>query len=108
MASGYPMRRAGTVPRMSELVCPKCESPMRSYERSGVTIDQCTGCRGVFLDRGELERMVDAEGSFYEERGFSREEPERHERDFRQEHGGHRKPYKKRKKESFLSDFLEF
>jgi uncharacterized protein len=81
---------------------------MRSYERSGVTIDQCTGCRGVFLDRGELERMVDAEGSFYEERGFSREEPERHERDFRQEHGGHRKPYKKRKKESFLSDFLEF
>jgi uncharacterized protein len=99
---------------MSELVCPKCESPMRSYERSGITIDQCTGCRGVFLDRGELERLVDAEGSFYEERGASREEPVReehdvrHERDFRQEHGGHRKPYKKRKKESFLSDFLDF
>jgi uncharacterized protein len=93
---------------MSELVCPKCESPMRSYERSGVTIDQCTGCRGVFLDRGELERLVDAEGSFYEERGFSREEPPRQERDFRQEHSGHRKPPKKRKKESFLSDLLEF
>jgi Zn-finger nucleic acid-binding protein len=99
---------------MSELVCPKCESPMRSYERSGITIDQCTGCRGVFLDRGELERLVDAEGSFYEERGASREEPVRQEhevrqeRDFRQEEGGHRKPYKKRKKESFLSDFLDF
>lgn len=99
---------------MSELVCPKCESPMRSYERSGITIDQCTGCRGVFLDRGELERLVDAEGSFYEERGASGEEPVRQEhevrqeRDFRQEHGEHRKPYKKRKKESFLSDFLDF
>jgi Zn-finger nucleic acid-binding protein len=94
---------------MSELVCPKCESPMRSYERNGVTIDQCTGCRGVFLDRGELERLVDAEGSFYEERGVVREEPERRERDYREEHGGgHRKPYKKRKKESFLSDLLEF
>jgi uncharacterized protein len=93
---------------MSELVCPKCESPMRSYERNGVTIDQCTGCRGVFLDRGELERLVDAEGSFYEERGSSREEPVRHERDFRHEHGGQRKPNKKRRKESFLSDFLEF
>jgi Zn-finger nucleic acid-binding protein len=96
---------------MSELVCPKCESPMRSYERSGITIDQCTGCRGVFLDRGELERLVDAEGSFYEERGSSREEPvreEREERDYRQEHGGQRKPQKKRKKESFLSDLLEF
>ncbi len=100
---------------MSELVCPKCESPMRSYERSGITIDQCTGCRGVFLDRGELERLVDAEGSFYEERGSSRPEPVREERDYRQEHGDHRqehggqrKPQKKRKKESFLSDLLEF
>ena len=99
---------------MSELVCPKCESPMRSYERNGVTIDQCTGCRGVFLDRGELERLVDAEGSFYEERGSSREEPARQERDYRddrddrREHGEHRRPQKKRKKESFLSDLLEF
>lgn len=82
---------------------------MRSYERNGVTIDQCTGCRGIFLDRGELERLVDAEGSFYEERGDSREEPVRQERDFRQEHGGHRGPHQKRKKkESFLSDFLDF
>ena len=34
----------------AELTCPKCQSPMRSYERNGVTVDQCTGCRGVFLD----------------------------------------------------------
>ena len=65
MAPRYPVRRDGTVPRMSELVCPKCESPMRSYERSGITVDQCTGCRGVFLDRGELERLVDAENAWH-------------------------------------------
>ena len=34
---------------------------MRTYERSGVTVDQCGDCRGIFLDRGELERLVDAE-----------------------------------------------
>ena len=34
---------------------------MRQYERSGVHVDQCTECRGIFLDRGELERMIDAE-----------------------------------------------
>ena len=34
---------------------------MRQYERSGVTVDQCTECRGIFLDRGELERLIDAE-----------------------------------------------
>jgi len=38
---------------------------MRSYERSGVTVDQCVECRGIFLDRGELERLVDAEQSWH-------------------------------------------
>ena len=46
------------------LVCPKCGSDMRAYERNGVTIDQCTGCRGIFLDRGELERLIDAEAAY--------------------------------------------
>ena len=47
------------------LICPKCGAAMRSYERNGVTIDQCTECRGIFLDRGELERLIDAENSHY-------------------------------------------
>lgn len=47
------------------LVCPKCQGAMRSYERSGVTIDQCSDCRGVFLDRGELERLAEAEDVHY-------------------------------------------
>ena len=50
---------------MTPLVCPKCGSDMRAYERNGVTIDQCTGCRGIFLDRGELEKLTDAEASYY-------------------------------------------
>jgi len=50
---------------MNPLVCPKCGSDMRAYERNGVTIDQCTGCRGIFLDRGELEKLTDAEAAFY-------------------------------------------
>ena len=45
----------------STLVCPKCQGAMRSYERNGVTIDQCQECRGIFLDRGELDRLIDAE-----------------------------------------------
>lgn len=34
---------------------------MRNYERNGVHVDQCTECRGIFLDRGELEQIMDAE-----------------------------------------------
>lgn len=37
---------------------------MRQYERSGVTVDQCTECRGLFLDRGELEKLFEAEANW--------------------------------------------
>jgi uncharacterized protein len=77
------------------LTCPKCGSDMRSYERNGVVVDQCTGCRGVFLDRGELERLVDAESSHYE-REYSEQ---------RREEKGER-PRKKRTR-SFLEGLLE-
>jgi len=46
------------------MICPKCHGSMRSYERNGVTVDQCTDCRGIFLDRGELEHLIDAESRF--------------------------------------------
>ncbi len=46
------------------LVCPKCGAEMRSDERNGVQIEQCLGCRGIFLDRGELEQLIGAESSF--------------------------------------------
>ncbi|HEY1178368.1 MAG TPA: zf-TFIIB domain-containing protein, partial [Phytomonospora sp.] len=44
-----------------EMTCPKCHGRMRQFERNGVHIDQCTECRGIFLDRGELEHLIDAE-----------------------------------------------
>jgi Zn-finger nucleic acid-binding protein len=37
---------------------------MRQYERSGVVIDQCGECRGIFLDRGELEKLFEAEANW--------------------------------------------
>jgi uncharacterized protein len=92
--------------------CPKCENEMRGYERNGVTVDQCTGCRGIFLDRGELERLIDAEGSHYErEYGERREHDGDRDRDREREHRpeskhGDRKP-KKSKKRSFLENMLE-
>ena len=46
------------------MTCPKCRGEMRHYERSGVTVDQCTECRGIFLDRGELEKLFEAEANW--------------------------------------------
>src|SRR5690606_24074423 len=47
-----------------EMLCPKCHNLMRRYERNGVIVDQCSECGGLFLDRGELEHLVDAETAF--------------------------------------------
>ena len=69
----------------TDLVCPKCQGLMRTYERSGVTVDQCTECRGIFLDRGELERLVDAEQGWQRSHSASRERYDDDERE--RDHG---------------------
>lgn len=38
---------------------------MRTVVKSGVHIEQCEGCRGIFLDRGELEQIAGAESAYY-------------------------------------------
>lgn len=39
--------------------CPRCNTPsLEELDRQGITIDRCTSCRGVWLDRGELERLT--------------------------------------------------
>jgi hypothetical protein len=35
---------------------------MLEYERTRIIVEQCEECRGIFLDYGELERLIDAEG----------------------------------------------
>ena len=42
----------------STMYCPKCSGDMVPVRRSGVLVDRCTDCSGVFLDRGELEKIV--------------------------------------------------
>ncbi|MFF9557691.1 zf-TFIIB domain-containing protein [Streptomyces albus] len=46
------------------MVCPKCGAPMRTYNRSGVQIEQCDNCRGIFLDYGELEALTRLEAQW--------------------------------------------
>lgn len=77
--------------------CPKCEAAMKSYERNGIQVDQCTGCRGVFLDRGELEHLIDAENSFYQA-------------PTKPNYGSPQtsQPYYQKKKKSFLTELLDF
>ncbi len=71
--------------------CPACRTPLRPYEKSGVEIDVCPSCRGVWLDRGELERLLVAEARY----GAPHGDPYSHGRDHdqhdkhREDHHGH-------------------
>jgi Zn-finger nucleic acid-binding protein len=102
----------------SSLTCPKCDGVMRTYERSGVTVDQCGECRGIFLDRGELDRLIDAERNWHSDDSTPRDAryqpspPHRHERTGYREHGGHNgyahDDYsRKRRKKSFLDELFD-
>jgi Zn-finger nucleic acid-binding protein len=71
---------------------------MRTVERHGVVFERCEECGGVFLDRGELEQLVRAEGRYYR-RPPEWEDDEPHER----------RGYRKRKKlRHFLEELLDF
>ena len=94
-----------------ELTCPKCQGAMRSYERNGVTIDQCSDCRGIFLDRGELERLVDAENAWNASQPAAQPQPSYGDSSHRDggyggQGGGYGKPPKKRRK-SFMDELFD-
>ena len=114
----------------SALTCPKCQGQMRSYERSGIVVDQCADCRGLFLDRGELERLMDLETRAVEpnapnpqwqapapDRAWRQNQPEERawsrndwddDSDSHRRHGRGGAPHKPRKKHSMLREFLDF
>ncbi len=100
------------------LICPKCQSKMRSVERGGVTVDVCKQCRGVFLDRGELEQLMVAESRYFGLIPAEQEpapivdydRPQRPAKESRRDYDKVRadklRPKKKRKR-SFLEEFFD-
>lgn len=78
-----------TVPSENQgLPCPVCRVDLVMSERQGVEIDHCPRCRGVWLDRGELDKIIERSTAQYEHQRstVSRADPT-----FRSEagHGGH-------------------
>jgi phage FluMu protein Com len=45
--------------KLAHMRCPKCGDTLVAQEREGITADSCPSCKGVWLDQGELERVVE-------------------------------------------------
>lgn len=43
--------------------CPKCNISLLMSEKQGIEIDYCPDCRGIWLDRGELEKLIEKSAS---------------------------------------------
>ena len=96
--------------------CPLDEETLVITERQGIEIDYCPRCRGVWLDRGELDKLIERAPDSYEaaprrDRGefASREAPYRRDRDDDDDDDDdrHRMHGGKRKKKGFLSEIFE-
>jgi Zn-finger nucleic acid-binding protein len=87
---------------MPLLMCPNDNSAMQEINRNGVMIDVCPQCRGVWMDRGELEKLLELVGRPGSAEADSHRPSRRHdERDWDD------KPARKHKKRFELFDFFD-
>lgn len=90
--------------------CPVCDAELKMAERQGVEIDYCPQCRGIWLDRGELDKIVERSSAMLEPQDYevaSRIYPGK---EFVDKEGRKREEeeYKRRKRKSFLSELFDF
>ena len=91
---------------VAAMECPVCRVPLSMSDRHRIEIDYCPQCRGVWLDRGELDKIVERSGP---EAPAPRAAPDYARHGGAQHggfgHGSRGKPYKKRK--SFLEELFD-
>lgn len=106
--------------------CPVCENAsLMMSERQGIEIDYCPQCRGVWLDRGELDKIIERSGvatpapnveqrspvqaqaqSYPQQQTQSYPQQQRHQSTYGHQQQPH--AYHKKKKEGFLSELFDF
>lgn len=102
--------------------CPKCDVTLAIADRQGIEIDYCPQCRGVWLDRGELDKIIERTAGQLNQSGDD-DDRRRNDRDddrhrhsdresyrrdddyYREGYGKHGKHYKKK---SLLDDLFDF
>ncbi len=94
--------------KLKKMKCPVCDVELNLSERHGVEIDYCPKCRGVWLDRGELDKIIERSAGEFEDRGYREEKGFRSrepERSYDDDEPRRRHPGKRR---SFLGDLFDF
>lgn len=96
--------------------CPIDNTQLVLSERQGIEIDYCPQCRGIWLDRGELDKLIErsngggAPAQHQQPVQYSSHDDHKHNDDYKRHDDDHHNDYngKPRKKESLLSDLFDF
>jgi hypothetical protein len=100
MPDHFPQRDLNMNNHAPVMACPIDGTQLVMSERQGIEIDYCPACRGVWLDRGELDKMIERsspEPSAPRPRSGSHHVPQPH--DY-----GH---YKHKRRKSFLEELFD-
>jgi len=89
--------------------CPIDDVDLTIAERSGVEIDYCPKCRGVWLDRGELDKIIDRAGGVEYGQPYPQDgRPAGYDNGGHQGHGSSRSSRGNRRRGGFLGDLFDF
>jgi Zn-finger nucleic acid-binding protein len=83
--------------------CPACKDVnLAISDRQGIEIDYCPECRGVWLDRGELDKIIERTGAPPKRQKFKEKESGNY------DHGSYDSYNKGKKRKSLLGELLDF
>lgn len=89
--------------------CPNCNETLSMTERQGVEIDYCPNCRGVWLDRGELDKIIEKSVAPQGSQPESIQKNPYPRESYKDQYSKDYKEYdRKRRKDSFLGDLFDF
>lgn len=96
--------------------CPRCNVKLLMTEKKDIEIDYCPECRGIWLDRGELEKLIERSVGSYSNESYSIEQEYRHkdkdhdddDHDHKYNHQNYSNQYGQKRKKGFLSELFDF
>ena len=90
---------------MPLMMCPNCHVGMKEISRENVLIDMCPQCNGVWLDRGELQKLLEVNRQ--EQVGSERQYQPEHSASYRQDDRQHHDKYRKKSKMESIFDIFD-
>lgn len=91
--------------------CPNCNETLVMADRQGVEIDYCPKCRGVWLDKGELDKIIERSSQIqpgYANNPDSNSQYRDRDDDYKYNRNQPNQPYPQKKKRGFLGDLFDF